>query len=86
MPIHDFAALKRFSARCQASIPAWLHEKFDGLEDKPDEARKIATDLLILQSEDLANAGIAHIHYYCMNKAPITMEACEALGYTQKAA
>lgn len=81
IPIHDFAALVRFSARCQASIPAWLHEKFEGLESNPEEARKIATDLLILQTEDLAAQGIPHIHYYSLNKAPITREACEALGY-----
>lgn len=81
IPIHDFAALVRFSARCQASIPAWLHEKFDGLDNNPEEARKIATDLLVQQSEDLAAQGIPHIHYYSLNKAPITREACEALGY-----
>lgn len=86
IPIHDFAALTRFAARCQASIPAWLHEKFEGLEDKPEEARKIATDLLILQSEDLAARGIPHIHYYALNKSPITREACEALGYRADAA
>lgn len=81
LPIHDFAAMVRFAARCQAAVPAWLHEKFEGLEDKPEEARKIATDLLILQSEDLAAQGIKHIHYYTLNKAPITLEACGALGY-----
>jgi methylenetetrahydrofolate reductase (NADPH) len=81
IPIHDFPSLTRFAARCAASVPPWLHEKFEGLEDKPEEARKIATDLLILQSEDLAAAGVPHIHYYCLNKAPITREACEALGY-----
>lgn len=86
IPVHDFAALTRFSARCEASVPSWLHEKFAGLENKPEEAHKIATDLLILQSEDLAAQGIDHIHYYSLNKAPITREACEALGYREKAA
>ncbi|MCD8525850.1 MAG: methylenetetrahydrofolate reductase [Alphaproteobacteria bacterium] len=86
IPIHDFESLKRFSARCGASIPGWLHEKFEGLENNPEEARKIATDLLILQSEDLVAQGIDHIHYYALNKASITLEACEALGYREKAA
>ncbi|HRQ60628.1 MAG TPA: methylenetetrahydrofolate reductase [Alphaproteobacteria bacterium] len=81
LPIHDFTSMVRFAARCQAGVPAWLHEKFAGLDDKPEEARKIATDLLILQSEDLAAQGISHIHYYTLNKAPITLEACGALGY-----
>ncbi len=86
IPVHDFKSLCRFAGNCQASIPAWLHDKFDGLEDKPDEARKIATDLLVRQSLDLAAAGVPHIHYYTMNKAPVTTEACQALGYKAKAA
>lgn len=85
IPIHDFASLKRFAARCAASIPDWLHEKFEGLEDKPEEAQKVATDLLILQTEDLAARGIPHIHYYALNKSAITREACEALGYREAA-
>lgn len=86
IPIHDFPSLVRFAARCQASVPPWLHEKFEGLENNPEEALKIATDLLILQTEDLAANGVSHIHYYCMNKSPITREACEALGYRAEAA
>jgi methylenetetrahydrofolate reductase (NADPH) len=86
IPIHDFKSLCRFAGNCQASIPQWLHDKFDGLEDKPLEAQKIATDLLVAQAQDLAAHGIPHIHFYSMNKAPITTEACQALGYKAKAA
>ncbi|MGB0719720.1 MAG: methylenetetrahydrofolate reductase [NAD(P)H] [Bdellovibrionales bacterium] len=81
MPIYDFENCKRFSARCDASIPAWLHEKFDGLETGSEEAIKVATDLLILQAEDLVAKGIPHLHFYSMNKAPIVADVCEALGY-----
>lgn len=81
VPIHDFKALVRFAANCQAQVPAWLHEKFAGLEDKPIEARKIATALLVQQAEDLAKNGVKHIHFYTLNKAEITIDACRALGY-----
>lgn len=81
MPIHDFDNLKRFSARCEASVPHWLHEKFDGLENGGENAAKIATDILILQAQDLVANAIPHLHFYSMNKSSITMEACEALGY-----
>lgn len=84
MPIHNFENTKRFSDRCDASIPGWLHEKFDGLS--AEDAEKVATDLLILQAEDLAQNSIPHLHFYSMNKASITQEACESLGYTAKAA
>lgn len=79
LPIHDFKSMCGFAKRCQASVPDWLHEKFAGLEDKPAEAHKIAVDLLVEQTQDLAANGVEHIHYYTLNKADITKQAVEAL-------
>lgn len=86
LPIHDYTKMCSFAARCQASVPQWVCEKFDGLEDKPEEARKVAEELLIRQVEDLVSNGVPHIHFYTLNKAAITIEACSALGYKAKAA
>ncbi len=86
VPIYDFKSLCNFAERCQAGVPNWVHAKFEGLEDRPDEAMKVATDMLVEQVLDLQSHGIPHIHFYCMNKAPITRAACEALGYITKAA
>jgi methylenetetrahydrofolate reductase (NADPH) len=86
LPIYDFKSMTGFAARCQASVPDWLLAKFAGLEDKPEEALKVASDLLAQQSLDLAAAGVEHIHYYTMNKSPITLAAAKALGYARKAA
>ncbi|MCB1581040.1 MAG: methylenetetrahydrofolate reductase [NAD(P)H] [Rhodospirillales bacterium] len=80
LPIHDYKNMCSFAKRCQASVPGWLNEKFAGLENKPEEAQKIATDLLILQAEDLARNGVEHLHFYTLNKSAITAETCEALG------
>ena len=86
LPIHDFKSMCGFAKRCQANVPDWICEKFAGLEDSPEDAQKIATDLLILQVEDLAKNGVEHIHFYTLNKSAITTEACEALGYCAAAA
>ena len=86
LPIHDFKNMCGFAKRCQASVPPNLHAKFAGLEDAPEEAQKIATDLLIMQAEDLAENDAKHIHFYTLNKSAITFEVCEALGYRAKAA
>jgi methylenetetrahydrofolate reductase (NADPH) len=80
LPIHDFKSMQKFAARCQANVPAWLHEKFAGLEDKPYEARKVATELLCKQAEDLARNKVAHIHFYTLNKSDITTDACKVLS------
>ncbi len=80
LPIHDFKSMCEFAKRCGANVPDWLYEKFDGLENKPEEARKIAIDLLVTQSEDLAKNGAPHIHYYTLNKSDITKQAVEAIS------
>lgn len=80
LPIHDFTSMCRFAARCQTSVPEWVHEKFAGLENKPEEAHKVALEMLITQSEDLVKNGVDHLHYYTLNKSDITKQAVEALG------
>ncbi len=79
VPVHDFKGLLRFAKNCQASVPDWVAHKFEGLENNPEEACKVAIDLLVEQSLDLASNGVPHIHYYTLNKAGITREACEAI-------
>lgn len=81
VPIHDFVGLQRFAKNCQAHIPSWICEEFVGLENKPEEALKVAVELLTTQAQDLVENGVGHIHFYTLNKAGITREACEALGY-----
>lgn len=80
LPIHDFKSMQKFAGRCQAKVPAWLHDKFAGLEDKPEDARKTAIELLTNQVADLAKQGIPHIHFYTLNKAEITENACKAIN------
>lgn len=86
LPIHDFKSMCNFAERCQANVPDWLHEKFAGTENKPEEAKKIATELLVEQTLDLAKNGVQHFHFYTLNKSAITTDVCAALGYEAKAA
>src|SRR5690606_31303913 len=79
LPIHDFASMCNFAKRCQTGVPDWLAAEFQGFELKPDEARKIAAEILIDQVQDLKANGVEHIHFYTLNKTTITKEACEAL-------
>lgn len=84
LPIHDFKNMCNFAQRCQASVPDWLHAKFDGLEDQPEEAYKVASELLLEQCEDLIKNGAPHIHFYTLNKAAITSEVCEAVTHKKE--
>ena len=86
LPIYDFASVSGFAKKCEAHVPDWLRAEFAGTEDKPEEALKIAEELLITQALDLAEQGAAHLHIYSMNKAPLSVAVAKALNTRSKAA
>ena len=45
--------MTRFAERCGASIPGWLRERFEGLEDDADTRRLIAASVAIEQVQRL---------------------------------
>lgn len=57
MPILNLTQLKRFAGACGTVIPAFLDERFAGLDDKPEERAKVAADVAAEQIEDLRPAG-----------------------------
>ena len=80
LPITRFAQVCRFAARCGASIPAWLHERFDGLDEDAETRRLIAASVAISQVEDLRAHGVSEFHFYTLNRAELTYAICHALG------
>ena len=49
LPITRFPQLTRFAARCGASVPAWLEERFEGLDDDAETRKLIAAAVAIEQ-------------------------------------
>ncbi len=78
LPIHDFDNMVKFAKRCEATVPLWVHEKF---ENKSDEDRKkVAQEILNEQVFDLVKQGVPHIHFYTLNKDDMVIEACKQAG------
>jgi methylenetetrahydrofolate reductase (NADPH) len=80
LPITRFPQLLRFAERCGASVPAWLCERFDGLEDDPETRRLIAANVAIEQVQRLREHGVEEFHFYTLNRAELTYAICHALG------
>lgn len=80
MPIHDFAKVAAFAEKCHAFIPDWLKEKFLPYENKPDDTKKQAEEILTAQIADLIANGVPHLHFYTLNKANLTTQACKKAG------
>jgi methylenetetrahydrofolate reductase (NADPH) len=80
LPITRFPQLLRFAERCGASVPRWLRERFDGLDDDPETRRMIAANVAIEQVQRLREHGVHEFHFYTLNRAELTYAICHALG------
>lgn len=86
LPITRFPQVTRFAARCGAKVPAWLAERFAGLDQDPDTRRLIAASVAIEQVSQLRQQGVSEFHFYTLNRAELTYAICHALGLRPTAA
>ena len=80
LPITRFPQVLRFARTCGASIPAWLRERFEGLDEDPETRRLIAAAVAIEQVQELRRHGVREFHFYTLNRAELTYAICHALG------
>ena len=73
LPIHNFTQVANFSARCGAHVPAWLAERFDGLQDDPQTHALVAAAVAAEQVMDLVERGVSDFHFYTMNRADLVV-------------
>ncbi len=80
LPITRFPQLERFAKMCGASVPQWLSERFEGLEDDVETRQLIAANVAIEQVRALQQEGIEEFHFYTLNRSELTYAICHALG------
>ncbi|MGV3650327.1 MAG: methylenetetrahydrofolate reductase [NAD(P)H] [Devosia sp.] len=84
-PIHSFRQIAGFAERCGATIPAWLAERFDGLEDDPETHALVAAAVAAEQVLELVDAGVTEFHFYTLNRANLVMALARLLGIRPEA-
>lgn len=80
VPIHSFKQVKRFAGMCGASIPPFLEERFEGLDDDPETRRLVAAAVAAEQVFDLMRRGVDRFHFYTMNRDDLVFALCHMLG------
>jgi len=86
LPVHNFRQVASFSARCGAHVPAWLAERFEGLENDPQTHALVAAAVAAEQVLDLVERGITDFHFYTMNRADLVVAICHMIGIRGTAA
>lgn len=80
LPVTNFAQVKKFSAMCGASVPAWLARMFDGLDDDPETRRMVAATVAAEQVRLLQANGIDEFHFYTLNRPDLVFAIAHILG------
>jgi methylenetetrahydrofolate reductase (NADPH) len=90
MPMHNFKQARAFVTRAGTTVPDWLAQKFDGLDDDPDTRKLVAATVAAGQVQKLAKHGVDTFHFYTMNRADLVFAISHLLGIrpsgTQRAA
>ncbi|MGY4305760.1 methylenetetrahydrofolate reductase (NADPH) [Bradyrhizobium sp. USDA 4369] len=86
MPLHNFKQARGFVSRNGTTVPTWLAEKFDGLEDDPETRKLVAATVAAGQVQKLAKQGVDTFHFYTMNRADLVFAISHLLGIRPKSA
>jgi methylenetetrahydrofolate reductase (NADPH) len=80
VPVQNFKQTSGFAKRTGASVPGWLAERFEGLEDDLPTRRLVAAAVCAEQVLDLIDHGVEDLHFYTMNKADLVFAICHLIG------
>jgi methylenetetrahydrofolate reductase (NADPH) len=80
LPVQNFKQAKNFAERTGASVPRWLAERFEGLDDDVATRKLVAAAVAAEQVMDLVDRGVTDFHFYTMNRADLVYAICHLLG------
>jgi methylenetetrahydrofolate reductase (NADPH) len=80
MPVTNFKGLTKMAAACEASVPAWLAQLFEGLDDDAETRRLLAGAVAAEMCAKLKGEGFDDFHFYTLNRADLVYAICRVLG------
>jgi methylenetetrahydrofolate reductase (NADPH) len=84
MPMQNFKMTAGFAKKAGASVPQWLADRFEGLDDDPQTRRLVAATVAAEQVLDLVDHGVRDFHFYTNNRADLVYAICHLLGLRPK--
>ena len=84
VPVQNFKQTASFARRAGATVPNWLAERFEGLDDDAVTRRLVAAAVCAEQVIDLIDRGVTNLHFYTMNRADLVFAICHLIGLRAK--
>ena len=79
MPITNWAAIERFSAKAGAELPRWLTYRMHEIQADEQAVRELGIEVVSRLCERLTSLGAPGFHFYTLNRWGATMRICENL-------
>ncbi len=90
MPVSGYEGLKNMSQRIGVTLPRWLGNLFEGLDDDVETRKLLACSVAAEMCARLVEEGFSDLHFYTLNRADLVYAICRVLGVreepTEKAA
>jgi methylenetetrahydrofolate reductase (NADPH) len=86
LPVQNFKQAANFAKRAGASMPDWLAQKFEGLDDDAETRKLVAAAVAAGQVQKLAKHGVDTFHFYTMNRADLVFAISHLLGIRPRGA
>ena len=80
LPVGNFAQVVKFSAMCGTTVPRWMADLFEGLDDDPETRRLVAATVAAEQCRRLQANGVDEFHFYTLNRADLAYAISHVLG------
>ena len=80
MPVTNFNGVNRFAGMCGTTVPDWMAEIFEGLDNHPATRQLVAATVAAEQCRRLYDCGVKAFHFYTLNRAELTYAICHTLG------
>jgi methylenetetrahydrofolate reductase (NADPH) len=80
LPVTNFSQVKKFSAMCGTSVPPWMADLFEGLDDDPETRKLVAATAAAEQCRMLQANGVNEFHFYTLNRADLAYAISHILG------
>ncbi len=80
LPVTNVKQVKHFSKMCGATIPKWMSEIFEGMDEKEETKKMIAAIVAVEQCRILYESGVKDFHFYTLNRSELVLAICHILG------
>ncbi len=84
LPVTRFAQVVKFSKMCGTTVPQWMADLFEGLDDDPATRQLVAATVAAEQCRTLQANGIDEFHFYTLNRADLAYAISHILGLRPK--